>query len=67
MGDITSTVVMTVFGTAIAVYGVLLMVFAITGKGFAKKLEPRHRARLGCSALMTIIIGAWLVSIGFTA
>ena len=38
MGDITSTVVMTVFGTAIAVYGVLLMVFAITGKGFAKKL-----------------------------
>ncbi len=55
MGDTTTAIVITVFGTAVAAYGVLLMVFAITGKGSTKKLEPRHRARLGCSAFMIII------------
>lgn len=59
----TAAVVMAVFGITIAAYGVLLMFFAITGKGFAKKLEPRHRARLGCSALMIILIGIWLVTL----
>ncbi len=67
MGDTTTAIVITVFGTAVAAYGVLLMVFAITGKGPAKKFEPRHRARLGCSAFMIIIIGVWLVSLNFTA
>lgn len=59
----TAAVVMAVFGITIAAYGVLLMFFAITGKGFAKKLEPSHRARLGCSALMIILIGIWLVTL----
>lgn len=59
----TAAVVMTVFGIMVAAYGVLLMFFAITGKGFAKKLEPVHRARLGCSALMIMLIGIWLVTL----
>lgn len=66
MADTMSAVVMTVFGSAITVYGVLLMIFAITGKGLAKGLKPEHRARQGISAFMIIVIGIWLASLGFT-
>ncbi|MBD5112231.1 MAG: hypothetical protein HDT42_06835 [Ruminococcaceae bacterium] len=66
MGDIASTVIMVIVGAAIFAYGVLLMIFAIMGKGFAKKLDSAHRARLGFSAVMTMIIGLWLVAMNFT-
>lgn len=66
MGDTTATVIMIIFGAAVMAYGVLLMVFAITGAGFAKKLKPVNRARLGCSAAMIILIGLWLVTLNFT-
>lgn len=66
MGDTAAIVTMTVFGVAVFAYGVLLMVFAITGKGFAKRLDSAHRARLGCSAVMTMLIGLWLLVRNFT-
>lgn len=66
MGDTASTVTMVIVGAAVFAYGALLMVFAITGKGFAKKLEPRDRARLGCSAALTMFMGMGLASFGFT-
>lgn len=66
MGDTAANVITVVFGAAVFAYGVLLMVFAITGKGFAKRLDSAHRARLGCSAVMVMIIGIWLAALNFT-
>ncbi|MDE7399786.1 MAG: hypothetical protein K2N06_09700 [Oscillospiraceae bacterium] len=66
MDNTASTVIMIIVGAAIFAYGVLLMIFAITGKGFAKMLDSAHRARLGCSAVMTMLIGLWLVALNFT-
>ena len=62
VGDTVLTVIMVSIGAAVFAYGVLLMVFAITGKGFAKRLDSAHRARLGFSAVMTMIIGLWLAA-----
>ncbi|MDE6728991.1 MAG: hypothetical protein K2J80_13810 [Oscillospiraceae bacterium] len=66
MGDTAVTVTMVIGGAAVFAYGVLLMIFAVTDKGFAKKLEPKNRARLGCSAFMTMLMGIGLISFGFT-
>ena len=66
MGGTAETVTMFIVGAAVFIYGVLLMFFAVTGKGLAKGLKPEHRIRQGCSAFMIIIIGMWLVSLGFT-
>ena len=66
MGGTAAIIIMVILGVAVFAYGVLLMVFAVTGKGFAKRLDFFHRARLGCSAVMTMIIGIWFVTLGFT-
>ena len=66
MGDTAATVTMIIGGAAVFAYGVLLMVFAVTGKGLAKGLKPEHRVRQGISAFMFMIIGIWLATLGFT-
>lgn len=61
-----TTIVSAAIGIIIILIGVLLMVFAVSGKGVAKGLKPVNRAKLGCSAAMTILIGFWFLTRIFT-